>query len=133
MMHIEIYNVCRIIIFFSCKKTRIFKYNINSNFWLQKNVQRPCLKWLDMLYLLCMLLVKKSEKTPEDNKKNTKTGEMIFAKKNKCNNTFSLFLLYYFPVLLTFFPCLIYRVFPALLNFHVVVLQRTGEIPVINP
>ena len=34
-----------------------------------------------MLYLLCMLLVKKSEKKLEDNKKNTKTGEMIFAKK----------------------------------------------------
>jgi hypothetical protein len=28
-----------------------------------------------------MLLVKKSEKKLEDNKKNTKTGEMIFAKK----------------------------------------------------
>ena len=35
-----------------------------------------------------MLLVKKSEKNPEDNKKNTKTGEMIFAKKNnKCSTS----------------------------------------------
>ena len=41
-MHIEIYNVCQIIIFFSSKRTRVFKYIKNSNFWLQKNVQRPC-------------------------------------------------------------------------------------------
>ena len=41
-----------------------------------------------MLYLLCMLLVKKSEKKLEDNKKNTKTGEMIFSKKNnKCSTS----------------------------------------------
>ena len=32
------------------------------------------------------------------------------------NNTFSLFWLHYFPVFLTFFPCLIYRVFPNLLK-----------------
>ena len=41
-----------------------------------------------MLYLLCMLLVKKSENKLEDNKKNTKTGEMIFSKKNnKCSTS----------------------------------------------
>ena len=37
----------------SSKKTQVFKYIENSNFGLQKNMQRPCLKWLDMLYLLC--------------------------------------------------------------------------------
>ena len=32
------------------------------------------------------------------------------------NNTFFLFWIHYFPVLLTFFPCLIYRVFPDFLK-----------------
>ena len=34
-----------------------------------------------MLYLLCMLLEKKIGKKPEENKKDRKTGEMIFSKK----------------------------------------------------
>ena len=88
MMHIEIYNVCQIIIFFSSKKTRVFKYIKNSNFWLQKNVQRPCLKWLDMLYLLCMLLVKKSEKNGGKQKRQ-KNGRKDFFKKNNKYSTSS--------------------------------------------
>ena len=45
-------------------------------------MQRPCLKWLDMLYLLCMLLAKKIRKRTEENKKDRKMGEMIFSKRN---------------------------------------------------
>ena len=65
MMHIEIYNVCQIIIFFLLKKTQVFKYIKNSNLWLQKNVQRPCLKWLDMLHCYVCCLKKKSEKNKQ--------------------------------------------------------------------
>ena len=80
-MHIEIYNVCQIIIFFSSKKTRVFKYIKNSNFWLQKNVQRPCLKWLDYAILVMYVACQKIRKKTEENKKDRKTGEMIFSKK----------------------------------------------------
>ena len=85
---IEIYNVCQISIFIILlKKSWIFKYVKNSNFWLQTNVQRPCLKWIDMLYLLCKLLVKKSEKNGEK-KKRQKNGRNDFFKKNiKCSTT----------------------------------------------
>ena len=43
------------------------------------------------------------------------------------NNIFFLFWLYYFPVLWTFFPCFIYRVFPVFPKFYVVVFQRAGK------
>ena len=42
-------------------------------------------------------------------------------------NTFFLFWLHYVPVLLMFFPCLIYRASTVLVNFNVVVFQRTGK------
>ena len=65
-----------------------FKYIKNSNFWLQKNMQRPCLKWIDMLYLLCMVLVKKSEKNGGKQKR-PKNGRNDFFKKNNKYSTSS--------------------------------------------
>merc|ERR1711997_542182 len=89
MMHIEIHNVCQIIIFFFL----LNKHEFSNTSKIQISDSKKTCRDLVLSDLICytcyvILLVKKSENNPEENKKDRKTGETIFSKKiNTCSTS----------------------------------------------
>ena len=81
MMHIEIYNVCQINIFFSSKKPHEFS---NTSKIQNSDSKKTCrdLVLSDLICYTCYVCcLSKNQKKTEENKKDRKTGEMIFSKK----------------------------------------------------
>ena len=77
--HIEIYNVCQIIIFF------LNKHKFSNTSKIQISDSKKTCRDLVLSDLICytcyVCCLSKNQKKPEENKKDRKTGEMIFSKK----------------------------------------------------